>query len=200
MFRSAMLIFLLGCGAFAAHAQTDTKLVKLERVAASSSEVTRQFFGHVVAKETVDLAFQVSGQVVDIPIIEGEPVPKGAMIAQLDLEPFELALAQAVIYVATAPKSNGAYVAYKAAMRDAKSSGSLLPPKHILNAPTKLMKEEGYGAGYQYDHDAPDGFSGQDYFPAQLGRQTYYDPPERGFERDLRKRLEYWSKLRRERG
>lgn len=95
MFRSAMLIFLLGCGAFAAHAQTDTKLVKLERVAASSSEVTRQFFGHVVAKETVDLAFQVSGQVVDIPIIEGEPVPKGAMIAQLDLEPFELALAQA---------------------------------------------------------------------------------------------------------
>lgn len=112
----------------------------------------------------------------------------------------ELALAQTVVYLATAPKSNGVYMAYKAATRSAKTSGSLLPPKHILNAPTKLMKEEGYGAGYQYDHDAPDGFSGQDYFPEDLGRQTYYDPPERGFERELRKRLEYWSKLRRERG
>jgi len=111
----------------------------------------------------------------------------------------ELALAQAVIYLASAPKSNGAYVAYKAAMRSAKSSGSLLPPKHILNAPTKLMKAEGYGDGYQYDHDAPDGFSGQDYFPETLGRQTYYDPPDRGFERELRKRLDYWSRLRRER-
>lgn len=111
----------------------------------------------------------------------------------------ELALAQAVIYLASAPKSNGAYVAYKAAMRSAKSSGSLLPPKHILNAPTKLMKAEGYGNGYQYDHDAPDGFSGQDYFPETLGRQTYYDPPDRGFERELRKRLDYWSRLRRER-
>lgn len=112
----------------------------------------------------------------------------------------ELALAQTVVYLATAPKSNGVYMAYKAATRSAKTSGSLLPPKHILNAPTKLMKEEGYGSGYQYDHDAPDGFSGQDYFPEDLGRQTYYDPPERGFERELRKRLEYWSKLRRERG
>ena len=112
----------------------------------------------------------------------------------------ELALAQTVVYLATAPKSNGVYMAYKAATRSAKTSGSLLPPKHILNAPTKLMKEEGYGTGYQYDHDAPDGFSGQDYFPEDLGRQTYYDPPERGFERELRKRLEYWSKLRRERG
>ncbi|EFO29206.1 replication-associated recombination protein A [Roseibium sp. TrichSKD4] len=111
----------------------------------------------------------------------------------------ELALAQAVIYLASAPKSNGAYLAYKAAMRSAKSSGSLLPPKHILNAPTKLMKAEGYGDGYQYDHDAPDGFSGQDYFPETLGRQTYYDPPDRGFERELRKRLDYWSRLRRER-
>jgi len=112
----------------------------------------------------------------------------------------ELALAQTVVYLATAPKSNGVYVAYKAATRSAKTSGSLLPPKHILNAPTKLMKEEGYGAGYRYDHDAPDGFSGQDYFPEDLGRQTFYDPPERGFERELRKRLEYWAKLRKERG
>ena len=112
----------------------------------------------------------------------------------------ELALAQCVIYLATAPKSNGVYVAYKAAVRSAKSSGSLLPPKHILNAPTKLMKSEGYGDGYQYDHDAPDGFSGQDYFPEAIGRQSFYNPPERGFERDLRKRLDYWAKLRHERG
>ncbi|MEP4030569.1 replication-associated recombination protein A [Roseibium polysiphoniae] len=111
----------------------------------------------------------------------------------------ELALAQTVVYLATAPKSNGVYTAYKAAVRSAKSNGSLLPPKHILNAPTKLMKAEGYGDGYQYDHDAPDGFSGQDYFPEDMGRQTYYDPPERGFERELRKRIEYWSRLRKER-
>jgi putative ATPase len=112
----------------------------------------------------------------------------------------ELAIAQAVIYVATAPKSNAAYMAYGAAMRTAKEAGSLLPPKHILNAPTKLMKSEGYGAAYDYDHNAPDAFSGQDYFPEQLGRQTFYDPPERGFEREIRKRLEYWAKLRKERG
>jgi putative ATPase len=112
----------------------------------------------------------------------------------------ELAIAEAVIYVATAPKSNAAYKAFAAAMRTAKEAGSLLPPKHILNAPTKLMKAEDYGAGYAYDHDAPDAFSGQDYFPEALGRQQFYDPPERGFEREIRKRLEYWAKLRRERG
>jgi putative ATPase len=112
----------------------------------------------------------------------------------------ELAIAQAVIYVATAPKSNATYTAFGAAMRTAKEAGSLLPPKHILNAPTKLMKGEGYGSGYQYDHDAPDAFSGQNYFPEALGRQRFYDPPERGFEREIRKRLEYWAKLRRERG
>ena len=111
----------------------------------------------------------------------------------------ELALANCVIYLATAPKSNAAYVAYKAAMRVAKAGGSLLPPKTILNAPTKMMKNEGYGAGYEYDHDAPHAFSGQDYWPEALGRQTFYDPPERGFERDIRKRLEFWEKLRRER-
>jgi putative ATPase len=111
----------------------------------------------------------------------------------------ELAIAQAVIYVATAPKSNAAYTAFGAAMRTAKEAGSLLPPKHILNAPTKLMKGEGYGEGYQYDHDAPDAFSGQDYFPEALGRRRFYDPPERGFEREIRKRLEYWERLRRER-
>jgi putative ATPase len=112
----------------------------------------------------------------------------------------DLAIAEAVIYVATAPKSNAAYMAFGAAMRTAKEAGSLLPPKHILNAPTSLMKGEGYGSGYEYDHDAADAFSGQDYFPEALGRQRFYDPPERGFEREIRKRLEYWAKLRRERG
>jgi putative ATPase len=112
----------------------------------------------------------------------------------------ELAIAQAVIYIATAPKSNAAYTAFGAAMRTAKEAGSLLPPKHILNAPTKLMQQEGYGTGYDYDHEAPDAFSGQDYFPEALGRQQFYDPPERGFERAIRKRLEHWAKLRRERG
>jgi putative ATPase len=111
----------------------------------------------------------------------------------------ELAIAQAVIYIATAPKSNAAYRAYGAAMAAAKEGGSLLPPKHILNAPTKLMKSEGYGSGYDYDHDAPEAFSGQDYFPEGLGRKQFYDPPERGFEREIRKRLEYWAKLRKER-
>ncbi|MFL6804196.1 MAG: replication-associated recombination protein A, partial [Xanthobacteraceae bacterium] len=112
----------------------------------------------------------------------------------------ELAIAQAVIYCATAPKSNAAYAAFGAAMRTAKEAGSLLPPKHILNSPTKLMKSEGYGSGYEYDHAAPEAFSGQDYFPDALGRQTFYDPPDRGFEREIRKRLDYWAKLRRERG
>jgi putative ATPase len=111
----------------------------------------------------------------------------------------ELAIAQAVIYIATAPKSNATYAAFGEAMRTAKEAGSLLPPKHILNAPTRLMQQEGYGAGYAYDHDAPDAFSGQDYFPEALGRRQFYDPPERGFEREIRKRLEYWAKLRKER-
>ncbi len=112
----------------------------------------------------------------------------------------ELALAEACVYLATAPKSNAVYTAYKSAMRAAKENGSLLPPKHILNAPTKLMKGEGYGEGYRYDHDEPDAFSGQDYLPEKMGRKTFYDPPERGFEREIRKRLDWWSKLRRERG
>jgi putative ATPase len=111
----------------------------------------------------------------------------------------ELAIAQAVIYVATAPKSNAAYTAYGEAMQTAKAAGSLLPPKHILNAPTNLMKSEGYGRGYAYDHDQEDAFSGQNYFPDALPRQNFYDPPDRGFEREIRKRLEYWAKLRRER-
>lgn len=108
----------------------------------------------------------------------------------------ELALAQACVYLATAPKSNAVYVAFKSAMRTAKQGGSLPPPKHILNAPTNLMKDEGYGKGYDYDHDAPNAFSGQDYFPTNLGRQKFYSPVDRGFEREIKKRLDYWQKLR----
>ena len=111
----------------------------------------------------------------------------------------ELALAQATVYLATAPKSNAVYVAYKAAMRAAKQHGSLPPPKHILNAPTSLMEDQGYGDGYQYDHDAPDGFSGQNYFPDAMKRPQFYDPPERGFEREIKKRLAYWEGLRKKR-
>jgi putative ATPase len=112
----------------------------------------------------------------------------------------ELALAQALIFLATAPKSNAAYMAYNNARALAKETGSLMPPKHILNAPTKLMKNIGYGAGYDYDHNTPEGFSGQNYFPDGIPREQFYQPVERGFERDLKKRLEYWQKLRDEKG
>ncbi|MAG96815.1 MAG: replication-associated recombination protein A [Alphaproteobacteria bacterium] len=108
----------------------------------------------------------------------------------------ELALAQAVVFMATAPKSNALYKALGAANRAAGESGSLMPPKHILNAPTRLMKDLGYGAGYQYDHDSDEGFSGQDYFPEELPRQRFYRPSERGFEREVAKRLQYWQNLR----
>jgi putative ATPase len=112
----------------------------------------------------------------------------------------ELALGQAVIYLALAPKSNAGYAAFKAAMREAKKTGSEPPPKHILNAPTGLMKEQGYGVGYAYDHDAEDGFSGQNYFPEGMKRPELYQPVERGFERELKKRQEYFAKLRARRG
>ena len=108
----------------------------------------------------------------------------------------ELALAQAVVYMATAPKSNAVYKAFPAAKRAAQEHGSLMPPAHILNAPTKMMKNLGYGAGYNYDHDAEDGFSGQNYFPDDMAREQFYVPKETGFEREIAKRLEYWSKLR----
>ena len=108
----------------------------------------------------------------------------------------ELALAQAVVYLALAPKSNAAYVAYKAARGAARKTGSAPPPRHILNAPTALMKDQGFGAGYAYDHDAQDGFSGQTYFPDGMARPSYYQPVERGFERDLKKRVDYFAKLR----
>jgi putative ATPase len=111
----------------------------------------------------------------------------------------ELALAEAAVYLATAPKSNAIYTAFGAAMRVAREGGSLLPPKHILNAPTPLMRNEGYGAGYRYDHAEEEAFSGQDYFPEELGRRTFYEPTDRGYESELRKRLEVWARLRRER-
>lgn len=112
----------------------------------------------------------------------------------------ELAIVQCVIYLGTAPKSNAAYKAEKAAHRTARETGSLMPPKHILNAPTRLMKDLGYGDGYEYDHDAEDAFSGQNYFPDGMNRASFYRPTPRGFEREIAKRLEYWDKLRNRRG
>jgi putative ATPase len=111
----------------------------------------------------------------------------------------ELALAHLVIYLGTAPKSNAAYSAFGASRRAAKNTGSLMPPKHILNAPTRLMKDLGYGAGYEYDHHAEDAFSGQDYFPDGMARERFYSPADRGFEREIAKRLAYWERLRTER-
>lgn len=110
----------------------------------------------------------------------------------------DLALTQLVIYLGTAPKSNAVYKAQKASLKRAKETGSLSPPMHILNAPTKMMKDLGYGKDYQYDHDAKDGFSGQNYFPEELDREHYYKPVNRGFEREIAKRLDYWAKLREE--
>ena len=111
----------------------------------------------------------------------------------------ELALAQAAVYLAAAPKSNALYTAFGAAMRTAREGGSLVPPKHILNAPTKLMKSEGYGRGYEYDHEAANAFSGQDYFPEGLDRQEFYRPTDRGFEKELSDRMSEWERLRRKR-
>ncbi|MBR2373892.1 MAG: replication-associated recombination protein A, partial [Lentisphaeria bacterium] len=110
----------------------------------------------------------------------------------------ELAIAELIVFLGTAPKSNGVYKAWNSAVKAAKESGSLTPPAHILNAPTRLMKEIGYGANYQYDHDTPEGFSGQDYFPEKMGRRKFYTPVERGFEREIARRLAYWEKLRNE--
>ena len=108
----------------------------------------------------------------------------------------DLAVAELVIYLATAPKSNAAYSAWKQAQALAKQTGSISPPKHILNAPTKMMRDMGYGDGYRYDHDDPDGFSAQNCFPDEMGRPQLYQPFERGFEREIMKRLAYWDKLR----
>jgi putative ATPase len=110
----------------------------------------------------------------------------------------ELAIVQACLYLATAPKSNAAYAAQKAAWRSARDTGSLRPPKNILNAPTKLMKQVGYGKGYQYDHDAPEGFSGDNYWPEEMAPQTFYAPTDRGFEKRIAERIAWWGERRAE--
>ncbi len=119
---------------------------------------------------------------------------------RLGLPEGELAMAQACVYLASAPKSNASYMALKAAKRAAKETGALMPPKHAMNAPTKMMKDQGYNLGYQYDHDTPEGFSGQSYFPDDMARQNFYKPVERGFERDIKKRMDYWDELRAQKG
>jgi len=142
----------------------------------------------------------VRASVEDIGLADPEAVHQA--LAAKDVYDFlgspegEIALVQAVIYLASAPKSNAVYVAQGVATRLAREKGSLMPPKHILNAPTKLMRDEGYGAGYEYDHKAPDTFSGQNYFPDGMARETLYSPSDRGFEKEIEKRLAYWAKLR----
>ena len=111
----------------------------------------------------------------------------------------ELALAQAVLYVATAPKSNAVYAAYKRSVRAAKETGSLQPPPYAMNAPTKLMKQLGYSDGYIYDHDAPEAFAGLDYFPPDMPRQTFYEPVPRGLEKDIQRRIDFWNTRRKPR-
>lgn len=140
----------------------------------------------------------------DIGLAEPEALPRAIAswnsFERLGSPEGELSVAQLVLYLATAPKSNAIYTAYKSAMRAAKETGSLAPPAHMLNAPTGLMKDLGYGQGYVYDHDTPDGFSGQSGFPDNMARQRFYFPAERGFEREVKKRLEWWAKLRAQKG
>ena len=149
---------------------------------------------HYIARRLVRFAVE------DVGLADPQALPQGIAAWQayerLGSPEGELALAQLVIYLATAPKSNAAYAAYKESRSAARDTGSLAPPAHILNAPTRLMKDLGYGKGYAYDHEAPDAFSGQNYFPDEMAREAFYRPVERGFERELRKRLEYWGKLR----
>ena len=145
--------------------------------------------------------FGVRGE-VRVTAFTADPLALMVAVAAKDAYDFlgspegELALAQATVHLASAPKSNAVYTAAKQAHAAARETGSLTPPAHILKAPTKLMKNLGYGAGYAYDHDAEDSFSGQDYFPEGMKRPLFYNPPERGFERELKKRVDYFSKLR----
>jgi putative ATPase len=146
----------------------------------------------------------VRASVEDIGLADPQAVVQA--IAAKDMYDFlgspegEIALVQCVLYLASAPKSNAVYVAHGAAMRAAEEHGSLMPPAHILNAPTKLMKNLGYGKGYEYDHEAEENFSGQNYFPEGMARQHFYRPKETGFEREIQKRLDYWAKLRAKKG
>ncbi len=169
---------------------TDAALYWMARMMAGGEDI------HYIARRLVRFAVE------DIGLADPTALPQ-AMAAwdaydRLGSPEGELALAQCVIYLGTAPKSNAAYQAFKRASKAAGETGSLMPPKHILNAPTAMMKDMGYGAGYVYDHDAEDGFSGQDFFPEDMGRQVFYRPGDRGFEREITKRLEYWTKLRAE--
>ncbi len=152
---------------------------------------------HYIARRLVRFAVE------DIGLADPQALPQSIAAWQaferLGSPEGELALVQCVIYLATAPKSNAAYKSQKAAARAARQTGSLTPPKHILNAPTSLMKDLGYGKDYAYDHDVEDGFSGQNYFPDGMARQRFYQPRDRGFERDIGKRLAYWDKLRTQR-
>jgi putative ATPase len=155
--------------------------------------------------ETPETIFRRMACVASEDISNADPQALQVVIAawqsyeRLGLPEGELPMAQACVYLATAPKSNASYMAFAAAKQAARETGSLMPPKNILNAPTKLMKEQGYHEGYQYDHDYEGGFSGQNFWPEDLGAQKFYDPPERGFEREIKKRLDYWDKLRRSR-
>jgi putative ATPase len=168
---------------------TDAALYWLARMLAGGEDP------HYIARRLVRFAVE------DIGLADPQALPQALAAWQayerLGSPEGEIAIVQCVIYLGTAPKSNAAYVAEAMAHRAAVETGSLMPPKHILNAPTRLMKELGYGAGYEYDHDAKDAFSGQNYFPEGMDRVRFYRPSERGFEREVAKRLEYWDKLRR---
>jgi len=150
--------------------------------------------GHYIARRMVRMAAE------DIGMADPQALEQTMLAWQayerLGAPEGELVLAQALIYLATAPKSNAAYSAFKQAQVKARETGSLMPPAHILNAPTAMMKDLGYGVGYEYDHDTAEGFSGQNYFPDDMPREAFYTPFERGFERDIQKRLSYWQKIR----
>lgn len=170
---------------------TDAALYWLARMLAGGEDP------HFIARRLLRFAVE------DVGLAEPQAMPQAIAAWQtyerLGTPEGELALAQLVVFLGTAPKSNAAYLAYGRATRAAKETGSLMPPKHILNAPTRMMKELGYGKGYAYDHDAPEAFSGQDYFPEEMPRRQFYRPVERGFEREIAKRLDYWAKLREKR-
>lgn len=153
---------------------------------------------HYIARRLVRFAVEDIGMAD--PVALTQAIAGWEAFERLGSPEGELAIAQVVLYLATAPKSNAGYTAFGEAQRAATETGSLMPPKHILNAPTRLMKDLGYGKGYAYDHDTEEAFSGQNYFPDGMERREFYRPPERGFEREIRKRLDYWAKLRRERG
>jgi len=170
------------------NSDTDAALYWLARMLAGGEDPL------YVARRLVRFAVEDIGMADPNALVQG--LAAWDMYERLGSPEGEIALAQLVIYLGTAPKSNAAYVALGAAMRAARDTGSLMPPMNILNAPTKLMKQLGYGDGYVYDPDTEEGFSGQNCFPEGMDRQRFYDPPDRGFEREIKKRLDYWDGLR----